>query len=149
MHQQQIQISFRKASFLDIDFLVCLRKYSMTEHLEKAGIRMSDEQHHARVLEHFDDSNIILLDQLAIGVIKLGDLGESLHIRQLQILPNYQGKGIGRKVLTVIEKKAKERKKAVTLAVLIENPAKKLYDSYGFKVLRQDELQYYMRLDCV
>lgn len=149
MHQQHIQISFRKASFLDIDFLVSLRKHSMTEHLERAGIIMSDEQHHARVLEHFEDSNIIMLNQLSIGVIKLGDLAESLHIRQFQLLPNYQGRGIGRKVLTVTEKKARERKKAVTLAVLLENPAKKLYDSYGFKILRQDELQYYMRLDCI
>lgn len=114
-------ISFRKATVLDVDFLVLLRKLSMTTHLANAGIHMTDEQHKSRVLEHYEDSNIISLNEQPIGLLKLGHLDESLHIRQFQLLPNYQGRGIGEKVLGMTIGKARTKKKPVTLCVLLDN----------------------------
>ena len=104
-------VGFRKVKHEDIDFLLELRRKTMTQHLLAAGVRMTDEQHLARIKEQFYESHIILADRKPIGLLKMGVLslnntGKSLHIRQLQITPKYQGKGIGSKVLTVVKKRA-------------------------------------------
>ena len=138
-------IGFRKAIQADIGFLVELRKQSMTEHLAKAGIHMSDVQHLQRITEYFDDSHLILKDNQIIGLLKLGVLPLSFHIRQLQILPEFHGFGIGSKVLELVKKKAEEANLAITLNVLLKNPAKNLYLRQGFVVVGENELEYQMR----
>ncbi len=145
MNQVKYTVSFRPANTLDIEFLLVLRKLSMTEHLANAGIHMTDEQHMSRVNEFFEDSNIIMLNKEPIGVLKLGELDASIHIRQFQLLPVYQGKGIGTRVLNVVKRKAESRSKPITLCVLLANPAKNLYLKQGFEIERSDELQHYMR----
>ena len=148
----KITISFKTASSEDIDFLLSLRQSSMDQHLKLAGINMTKEQHLARIHEYFEDSNLILINNNKIGVLKLGVFTQSLHIRQFQLMPRYQGQGIGKKVLEVVKKKALKLKKPITLNVLLENPAKSLYIRLGFKVIGENELEYQMKCslaDCV
>lgn len=117
----------------------------MDEHLIEAGIEMTDEQHTARVLEFFEDSYLIMLEKTTVGVIKLGVENAALHIRQFQILPEYQRKGIGRKVIDVCKKKAHQKGSSLTLNVLMNNPAKALYLRNGFQIESSDALQHFMR----
>jgi len=137
-------LSFKQATVLDAGFLLILRKLSMEAHLQRAGIFYTDEQHQARVYEHYHDSNIIYLGNEPIGLIKLGLLDVSIHIRQFQLLPKYQGKGIGSKVLGLIKKKAANKAKPITLCVLLDNPVLSLYLRQGFEITKSDELQHYM-----
>ncbi|WP_246028875.1 GNAT family N-acetyltransferase [Litorilituus sediminis] len=143
-------VGFRKVKHEDLDFLVKLRKKSMNKHLLAAGIKMSNEQHIERVKEAYYESHIILCDRKPIGVLKFGvlsnkNLEKSLHIRQFQILPEYQGKGIGSKVLTVVKKKALQLCLPITLNVLLKNPARALYLRHGFQVEGKNKLEYQMR----
>ncbi|WP_258872665.1 GNAT family N-acetyltransferase [Thalassotalea euphylliae] len=138
-------ISFVKAAYQDVGFLTYLRKLTMEEHLLKAGLKLSDEQHVARVHEHFSDSYLIKLGQATVGLIKLGVENGNLHIRQFQILPQYQNKGIGDKVLLVCKRKASEQHRTITLNVLHDNPAKQLYLRHGFVIENTDNLQHFMR----
>lgn len=117
----------------------------MFEHLEKAGIFLNDTEHLQRIDEFFNDSYLILKNNVMIGVIKLGLFPERIHIRQFQILPQHQGTGIGNKVLDVVKKKAKERQCGITLNVLLDNPAKILYLRHGFVVVSQNELEFHMQ----
>jgi GNAT superfamily N-acetyltransferase len=143
----KITIGFRQAEQNDIGFLLQLRKASMGEHLIAAGLNLSDQQHLERINECFLDSSIIMMNKQPIGLIKLGVLSDKLHIRQLQILPKYQGKGIGGKVLALIKEKAKVLKLPLTLNVLLANPVISLYLRYGFVVTGQNELEYQMRCE--
>ncbi len=138
-------ICFRRAQHQDIEFLLHLRKRAMDEHLKNAGLVLSDEQHKARIIEFFDDSFIICRDEKAIGLLKLAQLSERIHIRQFQIMPNYHGQGIGSQILSLLKKKASERQLAITLNVLLKNPAFRLYQRHGFVVEGQNELEYQMR----
>jgi ribosomal protein S18 acetylase RimI-like enzyme len=140
-----ILISYRKASLEDLHFLSQLRKLTMSEHLDNAGIVLTELQHLERVKEYFNDSQIILLNGKAIGLLKLAVLAESLHIRQFQILPKVQGKGVGSKVLTDVIKRAKQRNLSITLNVLLANPAKALYLRHGFNIIKQNKVEYLMR----
>lgn len=143
-------IGFRNVKDEDLDFLVRLRKLSMNEHLSKAKIKLTNEQHLERVKEHYYQSHIILRDRKPIGVIKFGitslkGTSKSLHIRQLQILPKYQGQGIGSKVLQVIKKKALQMQLPITLNVLLKNPARGLYLRHGFQIESKNKIEFQMR----
>jgi len=143
-------VGFRKVKHEDIDFLLELRRKTMTQHLLAAGIRMTDEQHLVRIKEHFYESHIILADRKPIGLLKMGvvalnDTHKSLHIRQLQIMPKYQGKGIGSKVLAVVKKRALQLCLPITLNVLLKNPARGLYLRHGFQVEKKNRLEYQLR----
>ena len=138
-------IGFRRAIPQNIDFLIELRIATMNEHLAKAGIFMDRKLHAVRVDEYFNDSHIILKDDRPIGLLKLGVMSSSLHIRQFQILPKFHGLGIGSKVLGIAKKKAKSLNLPITLNVLLANPAKQLYLRHGFIVEGENELEYQMR----
>lgn len=143
--QKRGKISFRAAKQADRDFLLQLRKQSMQQHLLNAGIVLNDQQHYARVDEHFSDSRLILLDEHAIGVLKLGIFAYNVHIRQFQLLPAYHGQGIGSMVLTQLKKQAFDNKKSISLNVLKQNPAKQLYLRHGFVVIEENDVEFKMR----
>jgi len=138
-------IGFRRAVPQDIEFLIDLRIATMNEHLAKAGLFMDRKSHGARVGEFFNDSHLILNNGMPIGLLKLGLMSKSLHIRQFQIQPEFHGLGIGSKVLEITQKKAKSLSLPITLNVLLENPAKQLYLRHGFIVEGENELEYQMR----
>jgi len=144
-----VTLGFRNVKDEDIEFLVKLRKLSMNKHLANAKIKMTKEQHLARVKEFYYESHIILRDRKPIGVVKFGvqtlkGYSKSLHIRQLQILPNYQGQGIGSKVLAVLKKKALQLQLPITLNVLLKNPARGLYLRHGFQIEGKNKLEFQM-----
>lgn len=143
-----IVVSFKRATFNDRAFLLNLRKVSMDEHLKKAGICLNDAGHMQRIDEHFDDSYIISIQDLAIGLVKLGQFPDRIHIRQFQLLPKYHCVGIGSKVLELIKRKAKEKQLDISLNVLVDNPAKQLYLRHGFRVVSVNELEFQMSWQC-
>ena len=143
-HLMKITIGFRNVKKDDIDFLLILRKKSMNQHLKSAGLVMDRDEHLARVMEFFNDSHIILHNRKPIGLLKLGVMTKSLHIRQFQILPEFQGKGIGTLVLNVVKKRALQLCLPITLNVLLANPARALYLRHGFQIKKQNKFEYQM-----
>jgi ribosomal protein S18 acetylase RimI-like enzyme len=138
-------VSFKRANSHDRAFLLTLRKASMNEHLKTAGIYLDDSAHMQRIDEYFSDSHIICFQNSAIGLIKLALFADKIHIRQFQLLPRYQGLGIGSKVLDIVKRKAQEKQLVITLNVLQNNPAKQLYLRHGFVVIDNNGLEFQMR----
>lgn len=138
------EISFKKASRSDIEFLLNLRVATMTEHLVKANIVLNREQHLLRINEYFSDSYLILFQHLPIGLLKLGLKNNHLHIRQLQVLPEYQKKGIGSSVLKVVKKQAVKLELPISLNVLHHNPAQHLYQRNGFEKVGENSIELQM-----
>ena len=145
MLNNKVQIRFTSAKNDDVPFLLKLRRDTMNKHLSIAGFQTDDNYHLDRIHESYKDSLIIYLDDIKIGLIKLSKQPDKLHIRQLQILPEFQNKGIGGKVLSVVLKKSHELLLPITLSVLLKNRAKALYLKHGFKVTGQNKLEYQMQ----
>lgn len=143
--QIRSNISFKKASAGDVQFLLRLRIATMTEHLLKANIRMSKAQHIDRINEFFNDSLLIHYKNQAVGLLKLGLQNKHLHIRQLQILPEFQNKGIGASVLNLVKNQAVKLQYPLSLNVLHHNPAKALYCRHGFKKVSENKLEVHMQ----
>ncbi len=140
----QGNLTYRKATENDIDYLLWLRKETMNEHLINSGIQMNDEKHIERIYYQFDESKIVLLEGENIGFLKAKEHKDKLEIIQIQIEPKYQCQGFGQKIINSIIEIAKENNKIVTLSVLKSNKAQELYHRIGFKIIRVDNFSYIM-----
>jgi GNAT superfamily N-acetyltransferase len=141
-------ISFRWAMKSDRAFLLTLRKVSMNQHLQYAGLYLDDTAHLRCIDEFFSDSYIISCQNKAIGLLKLGLFADKIHLRQFQLLPQYQGLRIGSRVLELVKRKAQDKQLAITLNVLLKNPAKQFYLRHDFVVMDSNKLEYQMRWQC-
>jgi GNAT superfamily N-acetyltransferase len=132
----------------DRAFLLTLRKVSMNQHLQYAGLYLDDTAHLRCIDEFFSDSYIISCQNKAIGLLKLGLFADKIHLRQFQLLPQYQGLRIGSRVLELVKRKAQDKQLAITLNVLLKNPAKQFYLRHDFVVMDSNKLEYQMRWQC-
>lgn len=82
---------------------------------------------------------------VAVGLVKVIRAPEQWKLLQLQVLPEYQGRGIGSSVVLGVLREARAANQAVVLTVLKNNPAKRLYERVGFKVVGEREHVYEMR----
>ncbi|MDF2178790.1 GNAT family N-acetyltransferase [Aliiglaciecola sp. CAU 1673] len=135
-----------KAGPGDWHYLMALRKSTMVEHLEIAGIFLTDEQHAERLASDYDCSNILLLDDVPIGTLKLKEQAHQWDILQLQIHPDFQGQGIGALILNRLISMAKNNGVRLFLTVLKANPAAKFYVKSGFEFCGEDRHEFHMCL---
>lgn len=69
---------------------------------------------------------------------------DSYYVANVVIHPDYQGKGLGRKLLQSAIRQAGALGKPVTLKTLFENTARTLYEKEGFKVVGKTETHWCM-----
>jgi ribosomal protein S18 acetylase RimI-like enzyme len=135
-----------KAQELDKDFLFNLRKVTMVEHLEKAGVFLSDEEHLSRIDFQYDSAYVILKSNRKAGVLKYIETENTIEILQIQVLPEYQGQGIGKRLIKDLAIMAEASNRNLTLKVLKENPARYLYEHMGFNTVDEDTYEFHMQL---
>jgi len=70
-----------------------------------------------------------------IGAIWTTDEGEFLRLREVFLLPDYQGRGIGTQLVKQELARARRLHKPLRLRVLRENRARVLYERLGFVVI--------------
>ena len=144
MKTNDADFNLRDATNDDIEFIFQLRIQTMKKdfdntfgwHEGEQWKRASDEIQHAK---------IIMMNQTDIGVIKVIPKIKELHLHQMQILPEYQGRGIGSKLVSRVLDRAGNKKIPVTLFVLKGAAAKRIYDRFGFSVTNEYENNYMMR----
>jgi GNAT superfamily N-acetyltransferase len=79
-----------------------------------------------------------------IGAIGLKDRAEYLQLVELQILPEYQGRGVGSALLRAQMEHAQRTQRSIALRVLLENRARSLYARHGFVISGRTETHYLM-----
>ena len=79
--------------------------------------------------------SIIEFEGQTAGGLLLEWKPDSLYIHEIQLLPEYQGRGIGTAVLQRVIEQGASRKLAITLSVVPANPrAQSLYERLGFEI---------------
>jgi ribosomal protein S18 acetylase RimI-like enzyme len=101
----------------------------------------------ARFAHRFDvaTTRMIELDGETIGWVRLSATGDEIVLEQLYLAPDRQGRGLGSALLRQLAEEWRHSAKPVTLRVLKENPARRLYERFGFHVTGETEIQYLMR----
>ncbi len=87
---------------------------------------------------------VVLLNGEPIGVVSVEELNDHSFIHEIQILPEFQRKGIGSRILVDLLARAGQSGKFVKLKVLRENEAKRLYERHGFVVSEERDIDYVM-----
>jgi ribosomal protein S18 acetylase RimI-like enzyme len=92
-----------------------------------------------------DDVQIITLERRNVGWVQADETASEVFLQQLFVLPEYQGRGIGSRVLQTLLKHWESRAKPVVLNVLKNNPARRLYERHGFTVVGEVGVKLQMR----
>lgn len=140
----------RSVTETDKDFLYNIKKASIKEYVEK--IWGWDEEYQIKDFESDfipENFKIIMVEGKDIGFIRVNEEPSNINITEIHILPDYQGRGIGRSVIKSIIEDASDKMKTVTIGCFIANQrAKKLYERLGFKVVRTTDTHYEMLYTC-
>lgn len=139
-----IQPSLRTATKADIPLLLTVRGQTMSEYLLASGVEPTEEDQIQRVLARFDCAQIILLANQPIGLLKIVRDGKQWELVQIQIVPEKQGGGIGTQLVQKLLSDAVATKASVSLSVLKANPARRLYERLGFRIVKDKGHAYEM-----
>ena len=146
-HTMDSGLEFRHATESDVEFLTSLRRETMWAHFKNAGGQVTELEQRARVLYRFDCAQIVSQDGRDIGLLKVCRDSEPWELSQIQLLPDRQRQGLGRRLIEGVLTEAKTAGVAVTLHVPRASPARRLYERLGFVVTGEDALGYLMRCD--
>lgn len=139
-------MSLRPAREDDEPFLLALRVQTMDGHFRASGVDVTREQHLERVRARFECAQIIEHEGRAAGLFKVARDGLDWQLIQIQLAPELQRRGVGERLIESLIAEARGAGATLSLFVLHANPARRLYERLGFRVVQQGEHEDRMRL---
>lgn len=137
----------RPARAGDRDFLLGLNRTTMRDHVEQVWGWDDDEQ-----IEFFDSRfqpdrcRVIQAGGEDVGVLIVDDEPGEIYLAEIQIRPEWQGRGIGSSVVRSLLGRAAAAGKPLTLRVLhVNRRARALYERFGFRAFDESETHVYLR----
>ena len=79
-----------------------------------------------------------------IGVVSVVRRATDIFLSNIELLPAYQGQGIGTHLIRALITEARQKGIPITLQVLKVNPARKLYERLGFSINGETPTHYLM-----
>ncbi len=140
-------LELRKATREDFDFLFNLHKSTMREYVEKTW-GWDEAWQRDYFLHHLnpDMLQIIVLNHKDVGSISVMNRDQDLFLSSIEILPEYQNKGIGTHLIKKVIADARSENKPVSLQVLKSNKrAQALYERLGLEKCGETETHYCMK----
>ena len=138
------RVTLRQAIQEDSDFAYSVKKAAFRGYVEQVWGWDENEQLQMHQ-ERYDvqEFRIITTNGLDVGVMALAIDSCCLHLNQLFILPEHQGKGIGEECMAIMLKQAQQLSLPVHLAVLKANPrALRFYKRLGFAVADETDTHF-------
>ena len=128
-----MNLSLRTAIGKDAAFCESLSRANMAVYHRARGIDWDPQRFQASWLQF--ENLMVLAGGEVVGLLRLLAEGDALAIRDLQLLPGQQGRGIGSWAVERAKALAWERGfRRVVLRVYADNPARNLYLRRGFVV---------------
>ena len=143
-----MNISFRKCTNEDFNFLFLLKKQNFKKYVDDIWGWDDLEQINRMKMdleEHLSHKHIIIIDGIEIGVYAyhITNNGD-FFINEINILKEYQNKGIGSKILKEQLLKNSENNIRTILQVFKNNPAINLYKRLGFVIYEETDTHFRM-----
>lgn len=138
--------SLRQATEADFDFLYDLHKATMQEYVE-AIWGWNEEWQQEYFARKWDPTKrlIIRVDGADAGVLVVEQRADEYYLALIELLPEYQGRGVGTAVVTDHLLEAQRLGLSATLHVLkTDIRARQLYQRLGFTIVAEEEIRYKM-----
>lgn len=140
-------IKLRTAKNDDLDFLYNLHKSTLREYIDQ--IWGWDEKWQRKYFSQrfeLEELQIITLEGIDIGSISVIHKDQEIFLNRIEILPEYQNRGIGTCLIKKIMINAQSKGKSITLQVFkINKRARKLYEGLGFSICGETRTHYQMK----
>lgn len=106
-----------------------------------------EEFQHRYFVEHFSPSRnqMISYQGKTAGVLSVEECPREIILSNIELLPEFQGLGIGTSLIRGLLERGDASGKPVSLRVLKTNPAVNLYKRLGFTVISETNSHYWMR----
>jgi ribosomal protein S18 acetylase RimI-like enzyme len=109
----------------------------------------TEEQHLAGIRSNLAGSTThfaIVVDGVRAGIVRIVEHDEAIALEQIEVLPQFQGKGIGTTLIESLIERASTTCKAIDLSVFVSNlGARRLYERLGFQVVSESDRDMKMR----
>jgi ribosomal protein S18 acetylase RimI-like enzyme len=113
---------------------------------QEAFLRQQFQFQTAHYRKHYGDAlfQIILRDDTPIGRLYVHFGAQEIRLMDIALLPEHRGAGLGGSILENLLQEAAQLGKTVTLHVERFNPALRLYQRLGFRVIEDQQINFYM-----
>jgi ribosomal protein S18 acetylase RimI-like enzyme len=142
-----VDVHLRPVQPSDVEFLY--RVYASTRQPEMDLVPWSEAQKGAFLRMQFDAQSrewaeknprasfqVVVVDGRSAGRLYLDRREDEIRVVDVSLLPEFRGRGIGRALLTDVLKEGDAAGKPVRVHVERFNPAQRLYQRLGFRLLR-------------
>jgi ribosomal protein S18 acetylase RimI-like enzyme len=138
-------LDYREAEQADLEFLWELHRAALGEYVDQTWSR-DEEGQAGRFRDSVDLStrSIVLLGSTPIGCIGVQHHRDHVFVEYMALLPEYQRRGFGSRMIDRVLEQAGERGVKVRLQVLRVNPVKRLCERHGFQLVGGDDHRYYL-----
>ena len=130
-----MKITGRPALDVDTDFARSVHHQAYREVVVRQYGVWDEEAQDEFFKSDWDPSvfEIILCDGVPCGYTCIEDRDSDIHVRELVIVPQFQGQGVGTQILRGVIDRARVRRVPVRLGTLHSNRAVDLYRRLGFR----------------
>jgi GNAT superfamily N-acetyltransferase len=131
-----LAFEFRPARPADLGFCWPIYRDAMKPLTEAVGPWDEAAQHKLIKAAVADpDTSILQQADVDVGWLQVEETRHVVHLQQLFLLPAARNKGLGTAFLTWMKERAERKRKDLTLDVMTNNPARRLYERLGFKAV--------------
>jgi GNAT superfamily N-acetyltransferase len=141
-----MNVTLRVATIDDADFLFRLHRAAMQTYMAQTWGAWDEGWQLQHFQQHFDPSacQIIIFHGQDVGVISIVRQETGMFLSNIELLPDYQGRGIGTYLIKTLLNEAHQKALVLTLRVLKVNPARQLYERLGFAISGETATHYQM-----
>jgi len=141
-----LPVTLRASRNTDAGFFYRVTEQTMRVHVVAAGGVWNEERTLRETAEDSvnPDASVIVIGAVDVGILIVERLLHEIRLRELCLLPGYQGRGIGCSLVSALQGEAAARCVPLRLHVLKVNPAKRFYERLGFGV--EEETEYFFHM---
>ena len=143
---ETVAYRLRAATAADAAFIYALRVAGLKEYVVQLW-GWDESVQAARFQECFDPAHyqVVMVRGRDVGAVAVEWRDAEVFLADIEILPEWQRCGLGTAIITAILTEAGQRKLPVALQVLKGNPARRLYERLGFRVVEETRTHVLMR----
>lgn len=141
------EYSFRAADASDFDFVFALHRAAMRQYIEPIwGWHEDWQEEYLRKKYEPDCYQIIQVKGQDAGVLVVEQRRGEVYLGLIELLPEFQGRGIGTAIVTRLMDESHARGLPLLLHVLKTNEAaQRLYERLGFETVEDQDVRFHMR----
>jgi len=139
-------LELRPAAESDFETVFAITMATMRAYVEATWGIWDEAEHRSRIRDSFDPSThrLVHVDGQLAGLLAAKEHAEHVQLVKVFLLPPFQGRGIGTRLVRQVMAQAAAQERRVRLRVLRVNPAQRLYLRLGFVITDETPKRLYM-----